>query len=148
MPGLSHPLTIVVGSDHAAVALRATVVAHLRDAGHDVEEIGPTEGDAVDYPDIARPIAERVARGEVDRAVLICGTGQGMAMTANKVASVRAALVAEPFSARMAAAHNDAQILCLGGRTTGPGLALACIDAWLHTRFEGGRHGRRVAKIG
>lgn len=148
MPGVSHPLTITVASDHAAVALRSLVVEHLRGLGHTVEEVGPRAGMSVDYPDVGRPVAEQVAAGTIDRAVLICGTGQGMAMTANKVAGVRAALVADTFSARMATLHNDARILCLGERVIGPGLALACIDAWLGERFEGGRHARRVAKIG
>ncbi|MCB9671732.1 MAG: ribose 5-phosphate isomerase B [Alphaproteobacteria bacterium] len=148
MPGVQDVLTLVVGSDHAAVALRGAVVAHLRSRGHTVNEEGPAVGESADYPDVARPIAERVARGELDRAVLICGTGQGMAMTANKVANVRAALVMETFSARMATQHNDARILCLGARVVGEGLALDCVDAWLDASFEGGRHARRVERIG
>lgn len=147
MPGVPHALNFVVGSDHAGVALRGAVVAHLRAQGHSVDEVGPEEGQSVDYPDIARPAAERVARGEVDRGVLICGTGLGVSMAANKVAGVRAALVSETFSARMAMLHNDARILCLGARVTGEDLAKACLDAWLGETFEGGRHARRVGKL-
>lgn len=147
MPGVPNPLTFVVGSDHAGRHLRATVVEHLRKAGHTVDEVGPMEATSVDYPDVARPVAERVASGDAARAVLICGTGQGMAMTANKVRGVRAAVVNEPFSARMAALHNDARILCMGERVVGAGVALECLDAWLSSSFEGGRHARRVRKM-
>lgn len=147
MSGVSNPLTFVVGSDHAGVALREAVVAHLRGLGHTVDEVGPSAGQSVDYPDVARPAAARVAAGEVDRGVLICGTGQGMVMTANKVAGVRAALVSETYSARMATLHNDARVLCMGARVLGEDLAMSCVDAWLSESFEGGRHARRVGKM-
>jgi ribose 5-phosphate isomerase B len=147
MPGVPDRLTFLVGSDHAAVELRTAIAAHLRGMGHVVEVRGPDENGSVDYPDIANPIAREVATGDVDRAVLVCGTGQGMAMTANKVPGVRAALVADEFSARMATLHNDARVLCMGARVIGVGLALSCVDAWLGESFEGGRHARRVGKI-
>lgn len=140
-------MKIAVGSDHAGLALKAAVTRHLREQGHEVEDLGTHGDDSVDYPDFARAVAERVAGGQADRGVLICGTGQGMAITANKVPGVRAAVVSDPFSARMAMAHNDARVLCLGQRVVGEGLALDLLDAWLAARFEGGRHGRRVGKI-
>ena len=140
-------MRVVVGSDHAGINLRLAVAAHLRSAGHDVLDTGPDDGASVDYPDRARLVTGRLLAGEADRGILVCGTGQGMAMAANKVHGIRAAVVSDPFSARMAMAHNDARVLCLGERVTGAGVALECVDAWLATPFEGGRHARRVGKI-
>ena len=140
-------MRIAVGSDHAGLGLKNLVAAHLLSRGHDVVDVGTHEATSCDYPDFAREVALKVVGGDVDRGVLVCGTGQGMAMTANKVPGVRAAVVSDTFSATMAAAHNDAQVLCLGERVVGPGLAIACVDAWLTTAFEGGRHERRVAKM-
>ncbi|MCB9662683.1 MAG: ribose 5-phosphate isomerase B [Alphaproteobacteria bacterium] len=140
-------MKIAVGSDHAGLSLKKLIAAHLLANDHDVVDVGTHETTSCDYPDFARRVATLVASGEVDRGVLVCGTGQGMAMTANKVPGVRAAVVSDTFSARMVAAHNDARVLCLGERVVGPGLALACVDAWVATAFEGGRHGRRVAKM-
>jgi ribose 5-phosphate isomerase B len=147
MPGVPHVLSVVISSDHAGNRLRAALIARMRELGHSVTDQGPAEGESVDYPDRARPLAEAVAAGRFDRGVLVCGTGQGMAIAANKVAGVRAAVVADAFSARMAMLHNDARVLCLGERVIGEGVAIDCLDAWLATSFEGGRHGRRVAKI-
>ncbi len=139
---------IAIGSDHAGLTLKAAVVSHLEAAGHTVQDLGTHSGDSVDYPDFGKAVAVAVAGGDAARGVLVCGTGQGMAMTANKVPGVRAAVVSDPFSARMAMAHNDARVLCLGERVVGGGVALECVDAWLATEFEGGRHARRVGKIG
>lgn len=141
-------MKIAVGSDHAGLSLKKLVAAHLLAHDHDVVDVGTHETASCDYPDFARAVAEMVAAGDVDRGVLVCGTGQGMAMTANKVQGVRAAVVSDPFSARMASAHNDARILCLGERVVGAGVAMLCVDAWVETSFEGGRHQRRVAKMG
>jgi ribose 5-phosphate isomerase B len=138
---------IAVGSDHAGLSLKKLVVAHLVSEGHDVYDAGTHTEASCDYPDFAHDVARRVVDGEAERGVLVCGTGQGMAMTVNKVPGVRAAVVADTFSARMASLHNDARVLCLGERVVGPGLALACVDAWLGAAFEGGRHQRRVDKI-
>lgn len=140
-------MRIAVGSDHAGFALKEKVAAHLRQRGHDVVDRGTTSTASVDYPDYAAAVARDVASGDVERGVVVCGTGQGSAMAANKVKGVRAAVVGDTFSAVMAMAHNDARVLCLGERVTGAGLALACVDAWLETAFEGGRHAQRVAKI-
>lgn len=140
-------MRIAVGSDHAGLTLKRLVAAHLMSHGHDVVDVGTHDGASCDYPDFAIDVARRVADAEVERGVLVCGTGQGMAMTANKVPGVRAAVVADPFSARMAIAHNDARVLCLGERVVGVGLALACVEAWLSGAFEGGRHQRRLDKM-
>jgi len=140
-------MRIALGSDHGGVQLKAAIVEHLTARGFDVDDVGVAPGEAADYPDIAHVVAERVLAGEAARGVLICGTGQGMAMAANAHPGLRAAVVADTFSARMATEHNDAKVLCMGERVIGVGLALACVDAWLDAEFEGGRHARRVAKI-
>lgn len=135
-----------VGSDHAAIELRQRIVAHLRQAGHDVHEVGPSAGERVDYPDQAAEVAREVAAGRVDLGVLVCGTGIGMSIAANKIAGVRAALVHDPVTARLAAMHNDANVLCLGGRLLAPEYALDLVDAWIGTAFED-RHSPRLSKI-
>ena len=141
-------MKIVVGSDHAGLELKNVLAEHLRKKGHDVADLGTDGTASVDYPDYAKLVAERVARGEAERGLLVCGTGQGMAMTANKVPGVRAGCVSDTFSARMIVLHNDAQVLCLGQRVVGVGLATEIVDAWVGARFEGGRHAARVSKIG
>ncbi len=140
-------MRIAIGADHAGYALKEVLIAHLREQGVEVMDFGTHGTDSVDYPDYARAVAEAVARGEADYGVLICGTGVGMAITANKVPGIRAAAVSDVYSAKMSRAHNDANILCLGGRVVGPGLAIEILEAWLHTPFEGGRHARRLEKI-
>lgn len=137
-------MRIAVGSDHAGLDLKRAIVAHLLTLDHDVVDVGTHDKSSCDYPLFAKAAAGQVMAGEVERAILVCGTGQGMAMTANKVPGVRAAVVADAFSARMASLHNDARVLCLGERVVGQGVALACVDAWLGAAFEGGRHQRRV----
>ena len=140
-------MKIALGSDHAGLELKLLLADHLRHAGHEVDDLGTHGRESVDYPDFARVVATRVASGEVERGLLVCGTGQGMAMTANKVPGVRAAVVSDVFSAKMAMEHNDARVLCLGQRVVGSGLATELLDAWLGSTFAGGRHGQRVAKI-
>ncbi|HMV68153.1 MAG TPA: ribose 5-phosphate isomerase B [Myxococcota bacterium] len=140
-------MRIALGADHGGVHLKDQLIAHLLALGHELQDVGTHDTTSCDYPDKAREACALLLDGEVDRVILVCGTGQGMAMTANKVPGVRAAVVSDTFSATMAAAHNDAQVLCLGERVVGPGLAIACVDAWLTTAFEGGRHERRVAKM-
>ncbi len=112
------------------------------------EDVGCDCPESVDYPDYALPVAERVAKGEFDRGILVCGTGIGMSIAANKVKGVRCAVVSDEFSARMSREHNEANVLALGERVVGPGLAREIVRVWLTTDFAGGRHGRRVAKIG
>jgi ribose 5-phosphate isomerase B len=140
-------MRVAIGADHGGIHLKDALVAHLLGAGHDVEDLGTHSDASVDYPDFAHAVCAQILAGEADRGVLVCGTGQGMAMAANKVAGIRAAVVADTFSAQMAAEHNDAQILCLGERVVGSGLAGACLDAWLGSSFAGGRHERRIAKL-
>jgi ribose 5-phosphate isomerase B len=140
-------MKIAMGADHGGYVLKQELAEHLRSMGHEVIDHGPNGPESVDYPDYGRKVAMAVAAGDVERGVLVCGTGQGMAMTANKVKGVRAAVVSDVFSARMATLHNDARVLCLGQRVVGAGLALTLVDAWLGEEFEGGRHARRVAKI-
>ncbi|HHO53632.1 MAG TPA: ribose 5-phosphate isomerase B [Deltaproteobacteria bacterium] len=140
-------MRVAVGSDHAGCSLKERVVAHLRGLDHEIDDLGTHGPESVDYPDFGRRVALAVAQGKAERGILVCGTGQGMAITANKVPGIRAAVVSDVLSARMAMAHNDARVLCLGERIVGPGLALLLVDAWLGARFEGGRHARRVGKI-
>lgn len=139
-------LRIHVGSDHAAVSLRGAVVRHLQGAGHAVVEVGPAEGQRVDYPDQAAKVARAVAGGEADLGVLICGTGIGVSIAANKVDGIRAALVHDVVTARLAAQHNRANVLCLGGRLLAEPYALELVDTWLATDFEA-RHQARLNKI-
>lgn len=140
-------MRIAVGADHGGRLLKDSIAEHLRAAGHAVEDLGTHGDDSVDYPSFARAVSERVLDGRAERGVLVCGTGQGMAMTVNKIPGLRAAVVSDTFSAKMAIAHNDARILCMGQRVVGPGLALELVDAWLQTEFEGGRHARRVQAL-
>jgi ribose 5-phosphate isomerase B len=140
-------MRLAIGSDHAGLHLKAQLAEHMRGLGHDVVDVGPHDTTSVDYPDYAHALTGLLSEGAIDRGVLICGTGLGMSMAANKRPGVRAAVVSDEFSARMAMQHNDARVLCIGERVTGPGLAMALIDAWLGAEFEGGRHARRVGKI-
>jgi ribose 5-phosphate isomerase B len=140
-------MRIALGADHAGVALKAHVIQRLQQRGIDFEDLGTVTADSVDYPDFAAEVARGVASGKFDRGVLVCGTGIGMAIAANKVAGVRAAPVVEEESARMCRAHNDANILALGARVTAPDLAIRLLDLFVDTPFEGGRHQRRVDKI-
>ena len=140
-------MRIVVGSDHAGLDLKRELVAWLGEQGHEVQDLGVHQHESVDYPDFARPVAQAVAAGEADRGLLCCGTGQGMAMTANKVPGVRAAVCADTFTAHATREHNDANVLCLGQRVVGGGLARDILAAFLDAEFEGGRHARRVGKI-
>jgi ribose 5-phosphate isomerase B len=138
---------IAVGSDHAGYRLKEAIKSHLLDSGFAVEDVG-TDGDAsVDYPDFAAAVAWRVASGASERGILVCGTGIGMAMAANKVDGVRAAPAGDLESARLSREHNDANILTLGARITPPDLAMSIVRLFLETPFAGGRHQRRVDKV-
>ena len=138
---------IVAGSDHAGLALRAEAVRVARAKGFEVEDLGPFSGESVDYPDYARRVAEAVASGRARFGLLVCGTGIGMSIAANKVKGVRAAHCGTELEARLARAHNDANVLCLGERIVGLGLGAAIVAAYLDQPFEGGRHQRRVDEI-
>jgi len=136
-----------VACDHGGVRLKADLVTFLRQLGHEVEDLGCFDEEPVDYPDFGQAVAHKVSTGEVERGILICGTGIGMSMVANKFPGVRAALVCHVYAARMAKEHNDANILVMGGRIVGLGLAREMVKAWLEAEFQGGRHLKRLEKI-
>lgn len=140
-------MRVVAGSDHAGLSLKKILVERLRSQGVVVDDVGTHDSASVDYPDYAAEVARRVAGGQADRGLLVCGTGQGMAMSANRIAGIRAAVVGDCFTAKATRQHNDANVLCLGERVIGPGLAMEILDLFLATPFEGGRHTRRIEKI-
>lgn len=138
---------IVVASDHAGVGLKSRIIEVVEGLGHRVRDLGPADESSVDYPDYGHLVAEAVASGEAGLGILICGTGIGMSMAANRHAGVRAALCQDAFTAEMARRHNDANVLCLGARVIGVGVAEQVVRVFLDSSFEGARHQRRVAKI-
>ncbi|KUK12082.1 MAG: Ribose-5-phosphate isomerase [Moorella sp. 60_41] len=140
-------MRIALGSDHGGYHLKEEIKKFLEEAGVLYRDFGCFNPEAVDYPDYARQVAEAVARGEFERGILCCGTGIGVAIAANKVPGIRAALCHDTFSARASREHNDANVLALGGRVIGPGLAREIVKTWLEAGFTGGRHARRLAKI-
>ncbi|REJ05362.1 ribose 5-phosphate isomerase B [Halobacillus trueperi] len=140
-------MKVILASDHGGVNLRKEVADVLNELEVEFEDIGCDCESSVDYPDYAIPAAERVANGEFDKAILICGTGIGMSISANKVKGIRAALVHDLFTAKVTREHNDSNILCMGERVIGPGLAREIARTWVSTDFEAGRHKRRVSKI-
>ena len=137
-------MKVAIGCDHGGIDLKKDIIAVLRELGHEVEDQGCNSSDSVDYPSFARAVSTLVQDGECERGILICGTGIGMSMAANRIPGIRAALCHEMFSARMSREHNDANILCLGARVTGPGLAQEIVRTWMTSDFSGGRHQRRV----
>jgi ribose 5-phosphate isomerase B len=141
-------MRIALASDHAAVALKSTLAVWLREAGHEVDDLGPFDGTSVDYPDYGYKLAEAVASGSAERGVALCGSGIGISIAVNRDPAVRCALVAEPLSAALSREHNDANVIAMGARLTGEGMAIACLDAFLSTPFAGGRHQQRVDKLG
>jgi ribose 5-phosphate isomerase B len=140
-------MKIIIGCDHAGLELKEKLVRHLKQLGLDVEDIGTHDTSPVDYPQYAAQVARTVASGDVERGILVCGSGIGMCMTANRFKGVRAVQVSEPLSAKMSRRHNDSNILCLGGRFVGEALAFEITDVWLNEPFEGGRHQKRVDLI-
>jgi len=138
---------VAISSDHGGNRLRKEIMDLLDELNIEYEDFGPTSDDSVDYPDYALPVAEGVASGKFDRGILICGTGIGMSIAANKVKGVRCALVHDVYSAKMTRCHNDSNVLAMGERVIGPGLAREIVKTWLNTDFEGGRHERRINKI-
>ena len=142
--------TVLIASDHAGVAVKSEVSDHLRALGHDVRDLGPSSTTSVDYPEFAHRLATAVVDGEGDWGILVCGTGIGMSIAANKVAGVRAALANDPFSARMAREHNDANVLVFGARVIGPEVIKQVVTTFAEAGFtpgDDGRHARRVGKI-
>lgn len=140
-------MKIGIGCDHGGVNHKETIKEHLTAIGHEVIDYGTERDVPADYPDIAEKVSRAYLGGKFDRGILICGTGIGMSIAANKIDGIRAAHVTDTFSARMSREHNNAQIICLGERITGPGLAIDIVDAYLESEFAGGRHQRRVDKI-
>ncbi|KAB2967016.1 MAG: ribose 5-phosphate isomerase B [Thermoanaerobaculia bacterium] len=140
-------MRIAVGADHAGFELKEHLRAVLAQAGHEVDDLGTRSAESTDYPDWAHRVAEAVAGGAAERGLLVCGTGVGMAIAANRHRGVRAAACNDLYTARLARAHNDANLLALGARIVAPALAEAILAAFVETPFEGGRHSRRVAKL-
>jgi ribose 5-phosphate isomerase B len=138
---------IIIGSDHAGYPMKEKVKANLQKQGVQVEDIGTYSEESVDYTDFGKKVACKVSDGTFDRGILICGTGLGMSMVANRFRGVRAALANDLFSAIMSRRHNDSNILVMGGRLIGDTLAMQVLDTWLDTPFEGGRHQRRIEKM-
>lgn len=138
---------IIIGSDHGGYALKVKVIKHLEERGFEVTDVGTYTEASCNYPEYADLLCKRIISGEFERGILICGTGIGMSMAANKHAGIRAAACENTFSARMTRMHNDANVLCLGERVLGPGLANDMVDLFTDTEFEGGRHAIRVGMI-
>ena len=138
---------IAIGCDHGGLELKNHIVKYLQDKGLELKDFGVHTEDSVDYPDCARPVCEAIQSGECEKGILLCGTGIGISIAANKFKGIRSALCGNVFSAKMTKVHNDANIICLGGRVTGRELAFMIVDAWLDAEFEGGRHSNRIAKI-
>lgn len=140
-------LKVAIGSDHGGFHYKASIIEYLESRDIEYVDVGTLTRESCDYPVIAKDVAEKVISGKVNRGILVCGTGIGMSIAANKVHGVRAALCSDTYSARVSRAHNNANILCIGERVIGEHLALDIVDIWLKTGFEGGRHKRRVDMI-
>lgn len=140
-------MKLAVGADHAGFQLKEHLARRLEKAGHEVTDLGAFSEESVDYPEFAAAVARSVASGEAERGVLVCGTGIGVAIAANKIAGIRAANCNDVFGAQMSRAHNDANVLTVGGRVVGTDLAEAIVDTFLETPWDAGRHARRVGKI-
>ncbi|MDK2917546.1 MAG: ribose 5-phosphate isomerase [Candidatus Petromonas sp.] len=141
-------MKIAIGSDHGGYKLKEAIKKHLEKKGIEYKDFGTGSTESVDYPEFGMKVAEAVKSEEFDKGIVCCGTGIGISISANKVPGIRCAVVSDTFSAEMSRAHNNANVLALGERVIGVGLALKIVDVWLETEFEGGRHERRVNKIG
>ena len=140
-------MRVAIGSDHRGYHLKEQIIAMLRTKGHEVEDAGPSATESVDYPDFAALVAKMVSQGAVDRGILICGTGIGMAIAANKFPGVRAAPCSDEVTAEISRRHNNLNVLCLSADMLSPRTVERMVDVWVSTPFEGGRHERRVEKI-
>jgi ribose 5-phosphate isomerase B len=140
-------MKIAIGCDHGGLEHKNAIVEHLKNRGFDVEDFGIYEQVSVDYPDIAKKVCQSIVNKDNERGILVCGTGIGMSLAANKFKGIRAAVCSEHFSAKYTRLHNDSNILCLGGRVIGIGTALELVDLFVDTEFEGGRHQNRINKI-
>ena len=140
-------MKVAIGADHYGLPLKEVLRDHLQAQGYEVVDLGVSEEAPVDYPDVGAPLAEAVSRGDYARGILVCGTGAGMAIVANKVPGVRAVCVTDPYSAERAMASNNAQIITLGSQITGPSVARMLVDIWMKAEFQGGRSAPKVAKM-
>ena len=140
-------MKIALGSDHGGFQLKETIRAWLLENGYEVDDKGTYDEQSCDYPDYGKAVALAVAGGQVDRGILVCGTGIGISIAANKVNGIRATVCGDTYSAKLTRQHNDANVLSIGQRVTGPGLAVDIVEIWLNTEFEGGRHAARLEKI-
>jgi ribose 5-phosphate isomerase B len=138
---------IAIASDHGGFDLKETVIAHLLSDGWEIDDLGPNNEDSVDYPDYGIKLAKIIANKKVERGIVICGTGVGMSIVVNRFPGIRGTLCSDIYTAKMSRIHNDSNILIMGGRVIGRGLASEIVDTWLNTAFEGGRHQRRLDKI-
>ncbi|MEA2114402.1 MAG: ribose 5-phosphate isomerase B [Thermodesulfobacteriota bacterium] len=140
-------MKIAVGSDHGGFEFKQLIIEFLHEIGHEIDDVGCYDTQSVDYPDFADKVCVKVGNGVCERGILICGTGIGMSISANRYRDVRAALCHEAYTARMSREHNNANVLCLGGRVLGPEIALDIVGTWIKTEFAGGRHQRRLDKL-
>lgn len=138
---------IVIGSDHGGYELKEVLIKYLESVGKEVKDCGTFDGASVDYPDIAEAVCNEYKKGGYEFGILICGSGIGISIAANKIKGIRCALLNNEYSAKMTKRHNDANIIAFGGRTTGPELAIAMVDSYMSAEFEGGRHQKRIDKI-
>ena len=138
---------IAIASDHGGFELKETVIAHLLSDGWEIDDLGPSNESSVDYPDYGIKLAEIITNKKVERGIIICGTGVGMSIVVNRFSGIRGTLCSDIYTAKMCRKHNDSNILIMGGRVIGKGLASEIVDTWLNTAFEGGRHQRRIDKI-
>ena len=140
-------MRIAIGSDHVGLELKPLIIDYLQELGHETEDFGPATPERTDYPIYGKKVAEVVAKGEFDKGILICGTGVGISIAANKVKGIRAVVCSEPYSASLSSAHNDTNILAFGARVIGSELAKMIVKAWLETEFDGDRHSKRIEMI-
>lgn len=140
-------MSIVIGSDHGGMKLKKALISYLRESGIPVTDIGPFSSESVDYPSYALEVSKAILKDKADLGILCCGTGIGMSIAANKIEGIRAAVVGDVFSAEATRAHNDSNVLCLGERVIGEGLAIKIVQTWLTTPFEKGRHQKRLDQI-
>jgi ribose 5-phosphate isomerase B len=141
-------MKIAAGADHGGFALKNELVAHLRELGHEVDDLGTHSDASVDYPDFGNAVAKAILESRAERGLLVCGTGVGIAIASNRHLGIRAVNCSDVFTARYSRLHNDSNVLSLGGRVVGVGLAKEILEAWLNQTFEGGRHQRRIDKLG
>lgn len=138
---------IAIASDHGGFDLKESVIAHLLNKGWEIDDLGPASADSVDYPDYGIKLAESIVDKKVERGIVICGTGVGMSIVVNRFPGIRGTLCSDAYTAKMCREHNDSNVLVMGGRVVGKGLAAEIVETWLNTKFEGGRHQRRLDKI-